>query len=212
MNATAIGMAAVFPDGRYSRRYERIAVRTAWWALPVLLLAWVLGTPRLSVDSAFVWLTGQVGGANRFADPALAWLGRSATSPLVAPITLAAAVVLLVLRYRRAEPQQRRQIAWPLYALAMSVVGFLVLGALSSWINRQEYWVGFLLFYPVLLLVPAGLLIGMRRHQLLDINLVVRRSAVYGVLWTLITIGYVAVAGAFGVLVGRRVPLEWPSS
>lgn len=209
VGACALAMAAVFPDGHYSRRYERVAVRTAWSVLVLSLLAWVAGTPRLTAESAFVWEQVAVGGRNPLAVHGWQGLGRVGDVGLaLEPLALLTAAVLLILRYRRAQPEVRRQIAWPLYALGLSVVGFAVLGALSSWINRQQYWVGFLLFYPVLLLLPVGLLIGMRRHQLLDINLVVRRSAVYAVLWTLITVAYVGVAAAFGVLVGRRLPVE----
>jgi signal transduction histidine kinase len=209
LDAAALAMAAVFPDGRYSRRYERVAVRTAWCTLTLALLAWVAGTDPLSANTPYVWDQGDVSGPNPFVVPGWGAVGRIGDVALnLAPLALLAAAVVLVLRYRRSAPEVRRQIAWPLYSLALTVAAMAVLGALSSWINRQPYWLGFLLFYPVLLLIPVGLLIGMRRHQLLDINLVVRRSAVYGVLWTLITVAYIGVAAAFGVLVGRRLPVE----
>jgi signal transduction histidine kinase len=209
IDASALAMAAVFPDGSYQRRYERTAVRTTWSALGVLVLAEVLGSEHLSVNTPYVWPGVAVAGTNALAVPAVKSLGPVGDVGLdSAEALLPVAAVLLVLRYRRATPDQRRQIAWPLYALGMTVVGLTFLGAVSGWINHQPYWLGFLFFYPVLLLLPVGLLIGMRRHQLLDINLVVRRSVVYGTLWTLITVGYVAVAGAFGVLVGQRVPLQ----
>jgi hypothetical protein len=54
----------------------------------------------------------------------------------------------------------------------------------------------------------AGLVIGILRYRLLDIDLVVRRSVVYGALWLVIAVAYAAVAAALGVVAGRRVPLD----
>jgi O-antigen ligase len=51
-------------------------------------------------------------------------------------------------------------------------------------------------------------LIGILRYRLLDIDLVVRRSVVYGALWLVIAVAYAGVAAALGVVAGRRVPLD----
>lgn len=206
---TALGLFAVFPDGAYHRRYERLLVASTWLLLPVLLAAQIVGSPRLRINTPYVWLSGDVTGRNPFAVDGLAPVGRIASAGLAAAqVWVVIGVVVLVLRYRRAEVETRRQIAWPLYALGLTVVCTAVLGSQSSRINHLPVWEGYALFYPVLLLLPAGLLLGMLRHRLLDINLVMRRSAVYGVLWLAIAAVYVAIAAGFGMLVGRRVPLD----
>jgi signal transduction histidine kinase len=123
-------------------------------------------------------------------------------------VVLLAGVVVLIARYRRFGPAERRQIAWPLYGLALTGCTFVLLGAASSGVNTLPGWLRYLLYLPVVLFIPAGLVIGIVRYQLLDIHLVVRRSVVYGVLWLLIAAAYAGVAAALGVVAGRRVPLD----
>jgi len=202
-----LALFAVFPDGVYHRAYERRLVRGA--AAVVLLVAAVRilcsGHPS---STQFTWW-GPVGGDNPVAVPALRPVGAVADGVAQASLLMMlAAVVVLVLRYRRFTGTLRRQTAWPLAALLLSLAGLAALGALSPLVNRGPMWVGYLAFYPVLLLLPAGLLVGILRHRLLDIDLVVRRSVVYGVLWGLIAAAYVAAAAVLGVLAGRRLPLE----
>ncbi|MGB8651590.1 MAG: GAF domain-containing sensor histidine kinase [Mycobacteriales bacterium] len=206
---TVLGLFAVFPDGAYHRRYERGLVAASWLLLPVLLAGQAVGSRQLRINTPYVWLSGDVTGRNPFAVDALAPVGRVAGGVLAAAqVWVLIGVVVLVLRYRRADADTRRQIAWPLYTLGLTVACTAVLGSQSNRINHLPVWEGYTLFYPVLLLLPAGLLLGMLRHRLLDIDLVVRRSVVYGALWLVIAAVYVAVAAGFGMLVGRRVPLD----
>jgi signal transduction histidine kinase/DNA-binding CsgD family transcriptional regulator len=117
-------------------------------------------------------------------------------------------VVVLIARYRRFGPAERRQIGWPLYGLALTGCAILVLGAAHSAVNGLPGWLRYALYLPVLLLIPAGLVIGILRYRLLDIHLVVRRSVVYGALWLLIAVAYAGVTAALGLVAGRRVPLD----
>jgi signal transduction histidine kinase len=207
--ASMLTVFSVFPDGHYHRQWEQSVVWAAWAAVPVLVAAQVVGSAQLVLNTPYVWLDGDLTGANPYAVPGLAVVGRVASGVTAASqLVVVLGVVVLVRRYRRSGPETRRQIAWPLYALALSVVALAMLGSASSRINTMQVWQGYLLYYPVLLLLPAGLLIGMLRYRLLDIRLVVRRSIVYGVLWLLITLAYVSIAAVLGVLAGRRVPLE----
>jgi signal transduction histidine kinase len=121
---------------------------------------------------------------------------------------LLAGVAVLIARYRRFAPAERRQIAWPLYGLALTGCAILVLGAAHSAVNGLPGWLRYALYLPVLLLIPVGLVIGILRYRLLDIDLVVRRSVVYGALWLLIAVVYAGVAVGLGVAAGRRVPLD----
>ena len=56
-------------------------------------------------------------------------------------------------------------------------------------------------------LLPVAIGIAVLRHGLLDIDLLVRRSVVYGALWSLITLAYIGVAAAFGIAAGARLPV-----
>ena len=198
---------AVFPDGKYQRAYERRMVAVLAAAVPVLLAAQLLGSARLT-QTEFVW-QNSVSGGNPAALSALAGLGAVSAALIQAgDVALLLGVVVLILRYRRVGPAERQQIAWPLYALALTGCAILVLGAASSADRRLPDWLQYLFYVPVLLLIPAGLVIGIVRYRLLDIDLVVRRSVVYGALWLLIAVGYAGLAVAFGVAAGRRVPLD----
>jgi signal transduction histidine kinase len=204
----SVALFAVFPDGRYQRRYERRLVLAAAAALPAVLLAQLVGSAHLLTSDLTMTNTEPT---NPAAVAALAPLGAVATVllrvvPVVGgyPLTLA----ILIARYRRFGAEQRRQIAWPLYALALTGGCLVVMGALSGEVTRLPYWAVFALYDLIGQLLPLGLVIGMLRYRLLDIDLVVRRSLVYAVLWLLISAGYIGVAAVFGVLVSRRVPLE----
>jgi signal transduction histidine kinase len=204
-----LGVFAVFPDGEYGRGYERRLVRLAFGLLPVALLALCATAPTLRVNTPFTWLPGDLVGANPLAVVAVPGVARVADVVLAAgELWSAVGVVVLVLRYRSGDPETRRQIAWPLYALTLSVVGLAVLGTQGGRINQMPIWAGYLLYYPVLLLLPAGLLIGMLRHRVLDVNLVVRRSVVYGALWLLIAAAYVALAAGLGLAAAHQIPLD----
>ena len=61
--------------------------------------------------------------------------------------------------------------------------------------------------YGIALLIPTGIVIGIVRHRLLDVDVVIRRSLVYGLLWAVIALAYVGIAAALGVALGRQVPL-----
>src|SRR5690242_6904976 len=148
-------------------------------------------------------------GPQPVAVPALAGLGAVAAVAIQAEIVaLLLGVAVLIARYRRFGPTEWRQTAWPVYGLALTGCAIVVLGAAHSAVNTLPGWLRYALYLPVVLFIPAGLVIGIVRYQLLDIQLVVRRSMVYGALWLLITVAYTGVAGALGVVAGRRVPLD----
>jgi signal transduction histidine kinase len=197
----------VFPDGEYQRQYERRMLGALAAALPTLLIMQLVGSARLST-TAFVW-QDKVSAANPVAVTALAPLGAFASVAIQAGVLgLAAGLVILVLRYRRFGPSQRQQIAWPLYALALTVCFIALLGAFSSAVTTLPGWLRYVLFFPAVLPIPVSLVIGMLRYRLLDLDVVVRRSIVYGTLWLLIALGYIGLAAAFGVALGQRVPLD----
>jgi signal transduction histidine kinase len=204
VTAAGVAVFATFPDGKYQRPYERWIVRAMPLAFLPLALLYLLGSRRV--------------GTNQFG-----WLALDALSPLyvrgLEPIgSLAGAViganllvivpalVLLLLRYGRFGAEQRRQIKWPLYALSVSAVSVIVL-AFSPGPPAIPFWVAAVQYVGTMALVPAGLALGIVMHRGLDIDDVIRRSVVYGALWTVIAVAYVVVAAAFGVALGQRVPL-----
>jgi len=200
------GMAlfAMYPDGRYQRAYERWIARGLPAAFIPLELAHLVGSKTIG-SNQFGWVTLDASSPIyvRGLDP----IGSIAGALIDANILVVApALVLLVLRFRRFGPDQRRQIKWPLYAIMLSAIsiGVLALGAGPPLI---PFWVAAVQYVGTQALLPAGLAMGIVVHRSVDIEDVIRRSVVYGALWAIIAAAYVVVAAAFGIAAGQRVPL-----
>ncbi|MEJ2864908.1 sensor histidine kinase [Actinomycetospora flava] len=101
-------------------------------------------------------------------------------SEILQVLTLIAAVTGLVVRYRRGDEQQRRQLLWLVLAL---------LGMIAIVVPWGIFDAGPILQLLAIALVPAAMTIAVLRHQLLDIRLVLSRT----VLYALLTVGVVGV-------------------
>jgi len=204
VTAAGVAVFAMFPDGKYQRRYERWIVRSVPLAFLPLVLLYLLGSPRIGT-SQFGWVSLDAASPLyvRGLDPVGAVAGAviGATLLVVVP-----ALAILLLRYRRFGAEQRRQIKWPLYALSVSAISVVVL-ALAPGPPAIPFWIAAVQYVGTMALLPAGLALGIVMHRGLDIDDVIRRSVVYGALWAVIAAAYVVVAAALGVAVGQRVPL-----
>jgi hypothetical protein len=104
---------------------------------------------------------------------------RTAAHVSFVPVALAAlaALISLVVRYRRARGIERLQLRW-VAAAACLLVLFTVGGTVASpWIGSGAGWVGMLFG---LLAVAAGLAVALLRYRLYDIDVVINRALVYG--------------------------------
>jgi hypothetical protein len=173
----------LFPDGRVpSRRWWPVA-----WAgvvavvVPTVVLAvgyWPLRGPGLLTEGTEE--PDLVG--------AMFWLAFQA-----ALVLGAISVVALVLRFRRAPAVQRQQIKWFAYGAALSV-------PLSLFPEARPYG-PYLEFLGTVLLL-AGLGIGILRFRLWDIDRLVNRTLVYGLLTVLLGAVYAGLVLALGQLSG----------
>ncbi|HEY8855609.1 MAG TPA: histidine kinase, partial [Candidatus Dormibacteraeota bacterium] len=199
-----VAVFAMFPDGKYQRRYERWIVRSVPLAFLPLVVLYLLGSPRIGT-SQFGWVSLDAASPLyvRGLDPVGAVAGAviGATLLVVVP-----ALAILLLRYRRFGAEQRRQIKWPLYALSVSAISVVVL-ALAPGPPAIPFWIAAVQYVGTMALLPAGLALGIVMHRGLDIDDVIRRSVVYGALWAVIAAAYVVIAAALGIAVGQRVPL-----
>jgi hypothetical protein len=180
----------LFPDGRPpSRRWRPVA-----WAgavilvVPTAILAvgyWPLRGPQLITQE----------GSQPPLVGAMFW-----TAFQGALLLGAISVVALVLRFRRAGAVQRQQIKWFAYGAALSI-------PLSLFPEARPYG-PYLEFLGTVLLL-AGLGIGIFRYRLWDIDRLVNRTLVYGLLTaTLGTIyaGLVLVLGQLFGGIGTQTP------
>lgn len=147
-------------------------------------------------------------------------LGVEAAAGVLAPLVdllfalvvafLVAGVCSLILRFRRTAGDERQQVKWLLFPAAVEVGSFALAHAF-----HLAFGTGFhAVTWPVLVGivagagVPVGAAFGILKYRLLDIDLIIRRSLVYGGLWVVITVAYLGTAAAFGIATGGRLPLE----
>jgi two-component system, NarL family, sensor kinase len=207
MTALAFGLVplvlVLFPDGRPPSPRWRPVV----WATVVVAVTWTLSTalaPGKLIDGTpnpISWLW-------RYAMPAelTKWLA----SKLVWPVLLLTAVgaLSLLARLRHARGRQRQQVKWLAYAavpLTATLVPVLIwhpvglVSVFSSWWNpvglvSEFFWhpvglVRAILIAIALWTVYIAIGIAVLRHHLYDIDRLINRTVVYG----LLTVGGVAV-------------------
>jgi hypothetical protein len=189
----AVGLLGVyllllFPDGRLpSRRWRPLA----WLAGAVIVL-----------ESVAVFLTpGPLEDLGRARNPfgleGLPWVGDAGDVVLaLLPLCMLASAVSLVLRYRRSGGEVRQQIKWIAFAASfvclmyMVVIGggtiiwLLVAPETPSDLGTQTWW-GALLENVMLLSfagVPVAIGFAVLKHRLYDIDIIINRALVYGLL------------------------------
>jgi hypothetical protein len=102
-----------------------------------------------------------------------------------------ASVASLVVRYRRAQVGERQQIKWLLYAGILFVIVYTVTYVLSD--NEAtgfaRVWVD-IMFLLSILAIGGAIAIAILRYRLFDIDVIIRRTLVYGVLTALLAVVY----------------------
>jgi signal transduction histidine kinase len=121
---------------------------------------------------------------------------------------LAVAFASLVPRLLQARGDERQQIKWLLFPGALYIaswVAFVLILELSP--GTSTVW-PFAAVAATLAGVAIGAAVGIVKHRLFDIDVIVRRSIVYAVLWLLIAAVYVGVASLLGLTASQRLPVE----
>jgi signal transduction histidine kinase len=118
---------------------------------------------------------------------------------------LAASIVALVLRYHRSMGEERQQIRWLVYVVA--VVALLTLIMIVGDLLTERNPFGDVLFITIVTLVgigvPAAIGLAILKYRLYDLDLVVKKTVLYGTVAVLLTALFVAVAFAIGAIGGR---------
>jgi signal transduction histidine kinase len=107
-------------------------------------------------------------------------------------------------RFRRAGSEEREQLKWFLYVVALVCVDVLIaipVGAVihSHWVGDIEWVLG---AYAVAFGLPVAATIAILKYRLYDIDLVINRSVVFGAMAAFITAVYVAIVVGVGGLLG----------
>jgi hypothetical protein len=119
----------------------------------------------------------------------------------------------LFVRYRGAGPVEREQIKWLLFAGGLLAVFYaaLVLGNLGTgdaWLSTGRVN---LLFVLSLLALPVAIAVAILRYRLFDIDVIIRKTAVYGALSAVLALVYFGsvflLTTLFGSLSGQESTL-----
>lgn len=133
-------------------------------------------------------------------EPLLVFLRGAATVGFA--VSTATGVASLVLRFRRGSPDERQQLKPFLFVASFAIFGFLQPAKLFP-VGSPGWWMEMISVNLVLPLgLPLAIGIAVLRYRLYDLDIVIRRTFIYGALAALITAAYVGVVTGIGTLVG----------
>ena len=168
----------LFPNGRFVPRWS-IVVAVMWflaWAIPLF------GNPKLNAV------------AGVFTD-----------GPLFLVLILSL-ILSQIYRYRRVStPAERQQTKWVVYGLGAGLSAFALSLLISNVflppsvrVNAIASMAGSSMAYAFFLLIPIGIFLAVTRSRLYDIDIVIKRTLVYGSLTGILAGLY------FGLVIGAQ--------
>jgi signal transduction histidine kinase len=118
-------------------------------------------------------------------------------------LTALAAGLAIFVRFRRAGPEVRQQIRW-LRLVAVSFFVWFAVGLVQG-DNATLGNISFgLMFLSLVVGIPVACGIAILRYRLYDLDVVVRKAVVFGLLAAFIAVVYAAMVGGLGALVGSK--------
>ena len=190
--AVGLGLGAtllvlLFPDGRLPSPRWRPVAWVASTCLAIMPAALIL-TPGRIQDYPVENPAGISGaGPALEAITGIAFLGLAVSVPVC--------IASLFFRYRSASSRQRQQLKWLLFAAAMVAVLFSTAVAVDV-ISGQSDAAGEIsnfLSTVALSFIPIGIGIGVLRHRLYDIDVIINRALVYAGLTAVLALTYIGI-------------------
>ncbi len=188
VSVAALSTAAVlFPSGSPPSRW--------WWAQ--LGVLW--GLASLEYFKEFETSAGFVGLPE--------WLDAFAIPVNIAfQFSLAAGYIALLVRWRRSGAVERLQLKWVVYSVALVATAALVVEVVFANLVPALYFPGTVASSLVILTIPVTIGVAMLRYRLYDIDIIINRTLVYGLLTASLVLLYIgSVVGlqyVFGVFAG----------
>jgi hypothetical protein len=183
----------LFPDGRLPSPRFRYVLWLAYVALAGNLLGGAL-SPDSSPDPAFHNPLGSL-------PPAVDLLELIGLVAFV--LASLGSMVGLVIRFRHSADIERLQLKWFVYAALTTAAGY---AALAYQVEARSGWFQLLAFL-IIPLLPTSCLVAILRYRLYEIDRIINRTMVYGLLTALLVGVYAALVVGFGSLLDPRNPL-----
>ena len=181
----------LFPTGRLpSTRWRPIAALAALVTVALMLLA--AFQPTIKLQDQNYWVDNPIGLAGT-PDPETSAVAGALLGLLTA--CMVAAVSSLVLRFRRSRGVERQQLKWVVYAGALLLLTIPV----GTYVPAP---IGDALWGLIIAVVPVAAGIAILRYRLYDIDRLINRTLVYGLLTAILGLVYAAVVLVLGQLFG----------
>jgi signal transduction histidine kinase len=178
----------LFPDGRFVPRWTR-------W-LAVVAIVWLISSTFFFPDSPF-----SIGSSNPLPPSGFVILLLFVSTGLFAQIY----------RYRRVSSMvQRQQTKWVVFGVVAAMlvaIGLLLPFFVYPSLEQSGSLYSLISTMPItlsMLLVPLSIVVAILKHRLYDIDLIINRTLVYGVLTASIVGVYVAIVGGLAELLQTR--------
>jgi hypothetical protein len=196
----------LFPEGKLSSREWGFVAWTAVVASVVVALGDALGRSNLGTDYDSMGNPFAVEGAVGNFLQMLGWFGL----PLLLLCFLASVAALFV-RLHQARGVERQQIKWFAYAAAVMGTGPLVMFMLGGGYSALQELMWYLGFYVGILgfaFLPVAIAIAILKYRLYDIDRLINRTLVYGLLTAILAGvyfgGITATQAIFSAVTGQQ--------
>ena len=201
----------LFPTGRL--------LSSRWRPVAWLVVGWIAGVAVgnfTSPPDSYLGVEAPVR-LNQAAGQIMNTIGSLAW--LLSTLAIPAAAASLVIRFRRSRGQERQQLKWLAYAAALLALGILGIGLIG--VLEQLGWIRPQITRPLAIVLGGVAILGVTglpvtaglailRYRLYEIDRIINRTLVYGLLTALLAAVYAGLVLGLGQLSGGVGP-EQPS-
>lgn len=172
----------LFPNGRLLSQHWRVVMWFAVIALGLLTVTAALQPGPFhflpSVNNPFA-IEGTTG--------VYPWVQGIVSILILAAV--GASAISVILRFRRALGQERQQIKWIAYAAALLIL-YAIVGVFVETLSPQYALALEWAEVPVFVALPIAVGIAILKNRLYDIDLIIRRTLIYGILTVALALVY----------------------
>ena len=184
------------PDGRWGRALRVfIVVQTVWLAL-------VTFSPQISMNLVSQELAVIARNPVAILPDLPVWaVINTSTAPISFLVPIALAAISIAVRFRRSVGVERQQLKWLVMAISLVVIGVVVGFAVSALApSVADSGLGWFPALAGFVAVPVSIAVAVLRYRLYEINTIINRAIVYGLLTAILTGGSAAV-----IALGQRL-------